>query len=99
MYILRHAFRTVRKTPWLSAIVVLSLAIGIGTNTLIFSWLKHQVFEPLPRVTAPVWSLETKDDTGGYVFPFWVAYIALCAPGSSFSGIPGPRPPAFFFSE
>ena len=49
MHTLRHAFRTITKTPWLSAVVIASLAIGIGTNTVIFSWLKAQVFEPLPR--------------------------------------------------
>jgi hypothetical protein len=37
MYQLRQAFRTVTKTPWLSAVVVASLAIGIGTNTVVFS--------------------------------------------------------------
>ncbi len=46
MHTLRYALRTVTKTPWLSLIVVGSLAIGIGTNTVIFSWLKNQVLEP-----------------------------------------------------
>jgi predicted permease len=99
MSTLRHAFRTITKTPWLSAIVVFSLAIGIGTNTVIFSWLKHQVFEPLPRVTAPVWSLETKDDTGGYVSTSWLEYRDLRDIGSSFDGIAAQRPRAFYLGE
>ena len=77
MHTLRHAFRTVTKTPWLSAVVILSLAIGIGTNTVIFSWLKAQIFEPLPGVNAQVWSLETKDDTGNYVSTSWLEYRDL----------------------
>ncbi len=86
----RHGFR---------AIVVCSLAIGIGTNTVIFSWLKHQVLEPLPRVTAPVWSLETKDDTGGYVSTSWLEYRDLREMVSSFEAIAAQRPRAFYLGE
>src|SRR3954471_1551228 len=99
MSTLRHAFRTVTKTPWLSAIVVFSLAIGIATNTVVFSWLKHQVFEPLPRVTAPVWSLETKDDTGGYVSTSWLEYRDLRNIVSSFDGIAVQRPRSFSLGQ
>jgi predicted permease len=99
VYTLRHAFRTITKAPWLSLIVICSLAIGIGTNTVIFSWLKHQVFEPLPRVTAPVWSLETKDDTGGYVSTSWLEYRDLRDMVSSFDGIAAQRPRAFYLGE
>lgn len=96
MHTLRNAFRTTTRTPWLSAVVVLSLAIGIGTNTVIFSWLKAQVFEPLPGVTAPVWSLETKDDTGNYVSTSWLEYRDLRQMVSSFRGIAAQRPRAFY---
>ena len=96
---LRHVFRTVTKTPWLSAVVVLSLAIGIGTNTVIFSWLKAQIFEPLPGVTAPVWSLETKDDTGNYVATSWLEYRDLREMVSSFKGIAVQRPRAFYLGD
>ncbi|HZE12178.1 MAG TPA: ABC transporter permease, partial [Chthoniobacterales bacterium] len=99
MSTLRQAFRTVTKAPWLSAIVILSLAIGIGTNTVIFSWLKQEVFEPLPRVTASVWSLETKDDTGGYVSTSWLEYRDLRGMLSSFDGIAAQRPRAFYLGE
>jgi putative ABC transport system permease protein len=95
MYTLRYALRTVTKTPWLSFVVISSLAIGIGANTIIFSWLKNQIFEPLPRVTAPVWSLETKDDTGGYVSTSWLEYRDLRQIVSSFDGIAAQRPRAF----
>jgi predicted permease len=95
MYTLRHAFRIAMKTPWLSAIVVLSLAVGIGTNTVIFSWLKGQIFEPLPAVNAAVWSLETKDDTGNYVSTSWLEYRDLLETVTSFNGIAAQRPRSF----
>ncbi|HEV3409885.1 MAG TPA: ABC transporter permease, partial [Chthoniobacterales bacterium] len=87
------------KTPWLSAVVIASLAIGIGTNTVIFSWLKGQVFEPLPGVRAPVWSLETRDDTGNYVSTSWLEYRDLREMVNSFSGIAAQRPRAFYLGD
>ncbi len=74
---LRFAYRTLTKAPWLSLVVVLSLAIGIGANTVVFSWLKSSVLHPLPEVTAPVLLLETKDDTGNYVTTSWLEYQEL----------------------
>ena len=35
--------RSLLKTPWLSAVIIASLAIGVGCNTVIFSWLKGAV--------------------------------------------------------
>src|SRR5687768_12160415 len=99
MQILRQAFRTAAKTPWLSAVVIASLAIGIGTNTVVFSWLKGQVFEPLPAVTAPVWSLETKDDTGNYVSTSWLEYVDLRGMVASLNGIAAQRPRAFYLGN
>jgi putative ABC transport system permease protein len=45
---LRDAFRAVRSTPLVTATVVLSLALGIGANTAIFSLLNAALLRPLP---------------------------------------------------
>jgi putative ABC transport system permease protein len=34
---LRFAFRLIRKNLWFSAAIVLTLALGIGVNTTVFS--------------------------------------------------------------
>lgn len=74
---LRFALRQLTKSRWFSLVVVASLALGIGANTVIFSWLKSSVLHPLPGVTAPVLLLETKDDTGNYVTTSWLEYQDL----------------------
>ncbi|MBV8810247.1 MAG: ABC transporter permease [Acidobacteriaceae bacterium] len=48
---LRFALRSFKKRPAFTAVLVLSLAIGIGLNTTIFTWLKAVYLNPLPGVT------------------------------------------------
>jgi predicted permease len=44
----RHAFRGLLRRPGFAAMVVLSLALGIGANTAIFSVVSALLFRPLP---------------------------------------------------
>src|SRR5215813_7505184 len=49
---LRYGARMLLKNPGFTLVAVITLALGIGANTTIFTWLKAILIQPLPGVTA-----------------------------------------------
>ena len=45
---LRYALRLIRNTPIASLIAILTVAIGVGANTAIFSIIRAVLLKPLP---------------------------------------------------
>lgn len=50
---LRFAVRMFVKNPFFTAMVVFTLAVGIGLNTAVFSAIDAMLLRPLPGVSAP----------------------------------------------
>jgi len=76
---LRHAFRAVVKMPVLASVIVVSLGVGIGVNTAIFSWIQAVILRPLPGVpdAGGFSSIETRAETGSYPGVSWLEYRDL----------------------
>jgi putative ABC transport system permease protein len=47
-YDLRFALRMIRSHGWFSAAVVVTLALGIGLNTMVFTLINAALFKPVP---------------------------------------------------
>jgi predicted permease len=87
---LRYAFRMLAKSPMLTAIVILTLALGIGANTAIFGIVNGIVLRPLP-VKSPeqimVLAAQAKGDTLGIFTLSYPQLVDLRKQADAFSDV------------
>src|SRR3954468_21845574 len=76
---LHHALRMIVRAPVLSAVVVLSLGVGIGVNTVVFSWLQGIIVHPLPAVhdSGQLHQIEPRSGADSYPGMSWLEYRDL----------------------
>src|ERR1051326_6573941 len=85
----RYGFRTLGKNRGFTALAVLTLALGIGANTTIFSWINSTLLDPIPAAThvrriVSITRGGTVDDPGEFSYP---DYLDLRQGNRTFSSL------------
>jgi len=85
----RHACRVILRMPALAAVVIGSLGVGIGANTVVFSWVQAVVISPVPgiRGASGLHLIEPKNETGMYQGVSWLEYRDLREQLRTFEGL------------
>jgi len=85
----RYSLRMIAKAPGFAAIAILTLALGIGANTTIFTWINSALLNPVPGLGNPSEIVALTEGKSGS-FPLGFSYPDLEAMRDgqqSFAGI------------
>jgi hypothetical protein len=90
----RYSLRVLVKAPGYAAVAILTLALGIGANTTIFSWINSTLLNPIPGLASPSEVVSLSLGRGAdSPFPFtYPDFEAMRDGQQSFAGLTGSNP-------
>jgi hypothetical protein len=68
---LLFGLRLLRRNPWFTAVVVITLGLGIAVSTTVFSWVDSVLLHPFPGARDPgsLALIETVTPAGEFLVP------------------------------
>src|SRR5258705_3379745 len=89
---LRFALRQLRKNPGFTAVAVLTLALGIGANTAIFSIVNAVLLRPFPyQAPERLVIIQERDSAGNGFSPSYPNFVDWRAQNTAFDSIAAVR--------
>ena len=81
----RHGARALLRDPGFTVVAVLTLALGIGANSTVFSWINATLLTPIPGAVEPSRLIAvTRGRSGSFAYP---DFLDLRNRSHSFSGL------------
>src|ERR1700719_2248989 len=71
---LRYGWRTLTRNPGFAVVAILTIGIGIGASTTIFSWMRSMLLNPLPGAAQPE-RIVTIENTASDGEPLTTSYL------------------------
>ena len=98
---LRYALRGLARNRGFTAVAVLTIGIGIGANTTVFSWMHALLLNPLPGAAQPdrVVAVESVAANGDPLTTSYLDYRDFRDHLTSFENISATQPAAFAVGE
>ena len=89
LYDLRYALRQLRKNPGMALLAIVTLALGVGANTAIFTVIESVLLRPLPYSHSDRLVYVGRGSDPGYSAASWMSYSDIRAQSTLLKEVAG----------
>src|SRR5690349_21140666 len=86
---LRYALRQLRKNPGMALLAIVTLGLGVGANTAIFTVIESVLLRPLPYAHSDRLVYVGRGTDPGYSATSWLNYSDIRAQSNLFEAVAG----------